>query len=115
MIDDRGAGTTFTASLVFVLITVGTLGMAAVQAHLVAGRTQAAADMAALAGARATGDPCGRASAVARANGGELVDCFVQDGDLLVTVASRSPSLLSKVTALIDHGTDRVWATSRAG
>ena len=113
MVNDRGSGSTFTAALVLVLVSIGTLGFGLVQAHLVAGRTQAAADLAALAGARSGG--CDRAAAIARANGAELADCFTQDGDLVVVVQSTAPTLVSRVAAFVDHGTDRVWATARAG
>lgn len=113
MVNDRGSGSTFTAALVLVLVSIGTLGFGLVQAHLVAGRTQAAADLAALAGARSGG--CDRAATIARANGAELADCYAQDGDLVVVVQSPAPTLVSRVAAFVSHGTDRVWATARAG
>ena len=113
MVSDRGSGSTFTAALVLILVSIGTLGFGLVQAQLVAGRTQTAADLAALAGARGGG--CERAGAVARANGAQLVDCYGEGGDLVVVVQSPAPTLVSRVAAFVEHGTDRVWATARAG
>ena len=110
---DRGSGSTFTAALVLVLVSIGTLGLGLVQAHLIAGRTQTAADLSALAGARFGG--CDRAGAIARANGAELIDCFVEGDDVVVVVQSPAPTLVSRVAAFVGHGTDRVRATARAG
>lgn len=115
MRDDRGAGTAFTAAWAMVLATIGGLGLGVVQGHLAAARVQAAADHAALAGVRGGADACSHASSIAARNGTRLRECAFDGGDLIVTVGAPAPSLLSRVMAYLDHGTDEVWATSRAG
>ena len=110
---DRGSGSALTAVLVLVLVGVGSVAMGVVQAHLVAGRTQSAADLAALAAAGSGG--CADAAATARANGAELLECASDGPDVIVSVQNPAPTLLSRVAFLVGGGTDRVIASARAG
>ncbi len=89
--DERGAGTVLAAAMIglLVLVTLGASGAVGVVAcHR---RAQAAADLAALAGAAALqegGDACRRAGAVARLNGAELRECQVDGWVVSITVTA---------------------------
>jgi secretion/DNA translocation related TadE-like protein len=90
----RGSITVVVVAMAGVLLLVGSgLAMAVglVRAHRSA---QAAADLAALAGAyqlRVDGDGCGRASRIASANDARLVSCHIDGRDVMVTVAVTGP------------------------
>ena len=89
--DDAGAGTVLAVAMVGLLVTVTVATSGAV--GLVAGhrRAQAAADLAALAGAAALqdgGDACRRAGTVAERNGASLRRCRVEDWSVALVVAS---------------------------
>lgn len=94
---DRGAATVLVVACLTLLMTLGAaLGLvgAIVGAHRTA---QAAADLAALAGAQARqhgADACRAAQGVAGANGAELVHCALVGADVLVTVRVRGPRWL---------------------
>jgi secretion/DNA translocation related TadE-like protein len=67
-------------------------------------QAEAAADLAAIAGAQAAvngGDACRSARRIAVANGGELVACGVDDEVVEVRVEVDSPRLLGQVWTLI--------------
>lgn len=116
--DDRGSGTVLTAALLVVVAglasVVTTLGSAVLARH----RAEAAADLAALAGATAlvdplaaapgAGAPCRRADAVAADNGASLLLCRATgDGSLSVTVAVAVSGVLTRWSP--------VTASARAG
>ena len=92
---ERGSGTVLAllllATIVFAALLLGALGAA----HLTRGQAQAAADLAALAGATAlrTGfDPCGTAAEAASRNGGAVQQCEVLgQGQVSVEAAVRMP------------------------
>lgn len=93
---ERGSATLFAVAVVALLMMVGAaLGVVAamVHAHRVA---QSAADLAALAAAAATGDPCGAATRIAEANGAGLDACQVEGPDVRVTVTVRGPHWLGQ-------------------
>ncbi len=108
---ERGAATVLAVALVGLLVMVGA-ALSVVGAMFAAHRTaQAAADLAALAGASAfqrTGEPCAAAGATAQANGALLDDCVVEGADVRVVVVVRGPRWRGLVLA------DLV-AESRAG
>lgn len=97
--DERGAATVLVTACLGLLLLVG-CALAVVAAMVTAHRTaQAAADLAALAGAAAVrdgGDPCGAAGAVAADNGGRLVRCSVAGRDVTVEVAVSGPRWLGQ-------------------
>jgi len=101
--DERGGATVVAVACLGVLLVVGSaLGVVAamVVAHRVA---QAAADLSVLAGATdlaAGGDPCGRASAVALANGAQLTACSVAGDAVTVEVEVDGPRWLGQHHAL---------------
>lgn len=97
--DDRGAATLLTVAmagvLLFVTSALGVVGGLVVTQR----RSQAAADLAALAAA--TGlqkghDACGAAADVASANGGALVGCVVSGREVVVQVRVRGPEALGR-------------------
>ncbi len=97
--DHRGAATVLaTACLGLILLIGAGLGVAAAMVvdHR---RAQAAADLAALAGASALrqgDDGCGVAQRVASANDAELASCSVAGADVVVTVTVTGPRWLGQ-------------------
>jgi len=97
--DQRGSATLLAVSFVGVLLLVGAaLGVVAamVWAHRSA---QAAADLAALAGAtglRHGADACERASQIAGANAADLTACTVRGEELVVEVTVAGPRWLGQ-------------------
>ena len=89
---ERGASTVVVVSLAGLLLWLGA-ALGVVAAMVTAHRTaQAAADLAALAGAARLadgGDACAEAGAVAAANGASLTSCAIDDRDVRAS-ASRS-------------------------
>ncbi|MBM0123816.1 Rv3654c family TadE-like protein [Pimelobacter simplex] len=97
---ERGAATVLAVTLAGVLLLVGA-ATGVVGAIVVAHRrAQAAADLAALAGAVAVGhsgrDPCAAAAGVAQANGAVLATCQVDGADVLVEVRVGGPRWLGQ-------------------
>lgn len=98
--DQRGAASLLATACLGVLLLLGmALGVvgAMVADHR---RAQAAADLAALAGAAALQsgqDGCARASRVASANAATLTTCRVEGRDVLVTVRTAGPRWLGQV------------------
>jgi secretion/DNA translocation related TadE-like protein len=107
---ERGAVTVLAVALLgFLLMVTAALGVVAaiVVAHR---RAQAAADLAALAGAAAlqhAADACGAAGAVAAANQARLSACRIAGQDVVVTVRVDGPRWLGQ------HGS--LAAMARAG
>lgn len=101
--DDRGASSLLAVAMIGVLLLLGSaLGVVAalVGAHRTA---QAAADLAALAGAdalSATRDPCAAAGAVAVANTASLASCDVDGRDVRVRVVVEGPRWLGQTADL---------------
>jgi secretion/DNA translocation related TadE-like protein len=97
--DEAGAATLLVVAMSGVLLLVG-LALGVVQAMVVAHReAQAAADLAALAGAAAAAhgrDPCPAAGAVAAANGAVLHGCTESDGGVRVAVTVSGPHWLGQ-------------------
>jgi secretion/DNA translocation related TadE-like protein len=107
MADQRGAATVLTTAMAGVLLLVGAAAMvvgAMVVAHR---RAQAAADLAALAGAGSLADPSGRsgggrdpcvvAGEIAAANRARLRSCHVVAADVVVEVSVAGPRWLGQV------------------
>jgi secretion/DNA translocation related TadE-like protein len=96
---ERGAATVLVTACLGVLLLIG-CALAVVAAIVTAHRAaQAAADLAALAGATAArdgGDPCSAAGAVAADNGGRLVGCDVDGADVTVRVEVPGPHWLGQ-------------------
>jgi secretion/DNA translocation related TadE-like protein len=107
---ERGSATVLVAVAATVLLVVGsamTVLVAMVADHR---RAQAAADLAALAGARALAlgrDGCARATVVAEANGARLLACTATGREVEVRVEVTGPHWLGQTSDLT--------ARSRAG
>lgn len=107
---ERGSATLLVVVAVAVLLMVGsamTVVVALVADHR---RAQAAADLAALAGAQALArgrDGCARATGVAEANGARLLTCTATGREVEVRVEVTGPRWLGQSTDLT--------ARSRAG
>lgn len=99
--DQRGAAAVLVVAMTGVLLLVGA-ATGVVAAIFVAHRqAQAAADLAALAGATAIAvrdgrDPCGQAAGVAAANGATLSSCAVEGEDVVVEVVVTGPRWLGQ-------------------
>ncbi len=96
---ESGAATLLVIAMAGVLVLIG-CALGVVQALVVAHRgAQAAADLAALAGAGAAARgeaPCAAAEAVADANGSDLVECGVAAGTVTVLVRVTGPHWLGQ-------------------
>lgn len=94
---ERGAATVFATVVAGAVLLLGAV-LGVVAAVVVDLRTaQAAADLAALAGASAVGraaDPCDDAARVALANGAELRACHSQGREVVVEVVVAGPRWL---------------------
>ena len=96
---ESGSATVLALVLVAVLVTVTLVGVAAGALMVGQRRAAAAADLAALAAARAAvplpgragGDPCAVAGALARANGARLTGCRARGAEVNVEVAVTVP------------------------
>lgn len=108
--DDSGAATVLVLAMAGVLMFV-LVGLSAVSGLVTAQRrAQAAADLAALAGASAAArgvDGCVAAGRVSAANGATLEACSAVFRELRVQVAVAGPQWSGRET--------RVWAEARAG
>lgn len=97
--DARGAITLLVVAISGLLLLLGS-ALGVVAAMVVAHRTaQAAADLAAVAGATALQrgrDPCATAADIAVANGASLTSCTVDGRDVLVDVSVRGPRWLGQ-------------------
>lgn len=90
---DAGGATVLVVAMAGVLLFV-TTGLSAVGGLVTAQRrAQAAADLAALAGAASPGDACAGSARIAAANHAVLAHCEVRGRDVLVTVTVRGPRL----------------------
>ena len=107
---ERGAATVVVTACLGVVLLVG-CALAVVAAMVSAHRAaQAAADLAALAGATAArdgGDPCSAASAIAADNGARLTSCAVAGREVTVEVVVPGPRWLGQ--------THDLAAAARAG
>jgi secretion/DNA translocation related TadE-like protein len=96
---EAGAATLLVLAMAGVLLLVGS-ALGVVQAMVVAHRmAQAAADLAALAGASAAAHgqaPCEAAATVALLNGSRLVSCQQSAGDVTVEVVVTGPHWLGQ-------------------
>lgn len=103
--EEHGSATVAVVSLIGVVLLVALSAAAVLGAAVAHRRAQAAADLAALAGATAAAagdDGCRAASGVATANGARLDTCSETDGDLLVAVSASVPGsvpFLAEVSA----------------
>lgn len=111
---ERGAATVFALAVVALLVLVAVACGVAVAVFAGHRRAEAAADLAALAGARALqggADPCGSAQRMAVDNGAALDSCAVDGPDVVVTVHIT----LDALGRVLGSATPRLPARARAG
>ncbi|WP_460600089.1 Rv3654c family TadE-like protein [Flexivirga lutea] len=92
---DRGSATVLVVMGIGVVLLCLCGALALLSAVQASHRARAAADLAALAGARvlvggAAGTPCETARVVAARNGGSLAECSIAGDDITVSVAVRA-------------------------
>ena len=112
---DTGAGTVLSLAVLAVVCFGAAVGFAKVQQVLAIRQAATAADLAALAGAQAITDPCGRAAAVAAANGVRLSGCSIAGADVLVQVTRPMPPMTADLLTSFGLPTPPVTAQARAG
>lgn len=100
---DEGSGTVLLLGLVCVVVLMAALLGVVASAQAARGRAQAAADLAALAGASRLlplggGDPCGIAAQTVSHNGGRLVGCD-DEGSGVLHVRVVVPTRIGVATA----------------
>lgn len=110
------------AAVVWSLALVTVLGLAALVATGIGGvvvarqEVSTVADLAALAGAQAQTDPCGRAASVTTANGLALDRCQVIADDVVVDVSGPAPPIVARLLAVLGGGpAPAVRVSARAG
>ena len=113
--DDGGAATVWSLALVNVLLLVG-LAAAAVGALAVTRqRAATVADVAAVTGAQALGDPCSEAGAVVAANAMTTVSCRLDGVDVVIDVSTPAPPVVERLIGILGRTVPEVRASARAG
>lgn len=112
---DRGSGTVLALAVMTVVVFGAVLGLAKAQEVIAVHQATSAADLAALAGAQAKVDPCGRASGVATANGLALIGCAVEGTDVVVEVVRPMPSMPARLLRSFGLPVPPIRAAARAG
>jgi secretion/DNA translocation related TadE-like protein len=112
---DAGSGTVLGLALLTLVLFGAAVGMARVQQVIAIRQASLTADLAALAGAQAVADRCGRAGAVAAANGARLSHCSVAGTDVVVQVARPMPPFTAGLLESFGLPTSPVTAEARAG
>ncbi len=110
-----GAAVVWALALVSVLLLVGLASAAATAQVIARQRAATVADIAALAGAQASGDPCAAAEESAQANGMQLAECTVEGMDVVVDVASTPPAVVTRLLGLLGRVAMPVRESARAG
>ena len=108
---ERGSGTVYAVAMIGVLAALTAAATLIAKAQVSYQRAAAAADLGALAGARAlvdgSDDPCGAAARIVRRNGAELAGCAIE-GETIVITSRVSVTLGS-------FGIEAAAARARAG
>jgi secretion/DNA translocation related TadE-like protein len=112
---ETGAAVVWALGLVSLLLLVGLASVAATAQVIARQRAATVADVAALAGAQATGDACATVERSVLANGMELADCAVDGQDVVVGVASAPPAVVVRLLGFLGRVPLPVRASARAG
>ena len=112
---ETGAAVVWALALVSVLLLVGLVSAAATAQVIARQRAATVADIAALAGAQASGDPCAAAEESAQANGMQLAECTVEGMDVVVDVASTPPAVVTRLLGFLGRVAMPVRESARAG
>jgi secretion/DNA translocation related TadE-like protein len=112
---DRGAATVWALALMSVVLLAGLVAATVGSLAVTRQRAATVADVAALAGAQAIGDPCASADASTAANGMALVSCVVDGTDVVVQVSAAAPAVARRLLAMLGRVAPDVTVTARAG
>ncbi|MBU6245536.1 MAG: hypothetical protein KGP12_10010 [Actinomycetales bacterium] len=113
--DDRGSGAVLMIAVLALVCFGASVGYAKAQLIVAQRHAAGAADLAALAGASATIDPCARAAAVAGANDAHLTGCAIDGADVVVEVSRPMPALTAQVLHAFRLPAAPIIARARAG
>ena len=105
--DERGVATVVAVGLMGLLLAVTVVAAGGTQVAVAGHRAEAAADLAALAGAQAVrvgGDGCAAAQRSARRNAGRVTGCAVEGLDVQVTVEVETPRMVGLVWSVPANG-----------
>jgi secretion/DNA translocation related TadE-like protein len=100
MRNDEGSATVFTLALGFMICCAGLLAMLFVQLTLARATLGSYADLAAIAAAQTSGDPCAAAALVSARNSVELYACEVIGDQSIVEVRMPAPTLLARFSTI---------------
>lgn len=101
---DRGSASLLVVALTGVVLLLGLAGAFLTATGAAHRKAQAAADLAALAGATAGqrgGDACAAAGMVADHNGARSIDCDLEGSDVVVRVSLAGPEFLGHSWELV--------------
>jgi secretion/DNA translocation related TadE-like protein len=110
MRNDEGSATVLTLALGFVICCAGLVALLFVQLTLARATLGSYADLAAIAAAQTSGDPCAAAALVSARNGVELSMCDFAGGQAIVEVRMPAPELLARFSRV-----EFLATTARAG
>ncbi|MDI1289104.1 MAG: flp pilus-assembly TadE/G-like family protein [bacterium] len=113
--DDRGAAVVWTLALLSVLLAAGALFSGVAVQAVARQRVATIADLAALAGAQTSVDPCLAAESAARANEAHLIACVLDGSDVVVSVGLPAPEFVALVLRVFGGQPKDVEASARAG
>ena len=100
MRNDEGSASILTLALGFMICCAGVLAMLFVQLTLARATLGSYADLAAIAAAQTSGDPCAAAALMSARNGVELYACEVNGGQSIVEVRMPAPTLLARLSTI---------------
>jgi secretion/DNA translocation related TadE-like protein len=112
---DEGVATVLALSLSSLLMLVGLCAMGVGALAVTRQRATTVADVAAVAGAQALGDPCADAAAIVAANGMVAVSCHLDGTDVVVEVSTDVPPVVSRLLGLLGRSMPEVRVWARAG
>lgn len=110
MRNDEGSTTILTLVLGFIICCAGVVALLFVQLTLARATLGSYADLAAIAAAQTSGEPCAAAALVSARNGVELFACKVNGDQSIIEVRMPAPTLLARFSNI-----DSLSVTARAG
>jgi secretion/DNA translocation related TadE-like protein len=102
-------------ALVNVLLLLGLVAGAVGSLAVTRQRATTVADVAAVAGAQASADPCAEAARIVAANGMATVSCASDGIDVVIDVSAAAPPVVSRLLGLLGRSVPEVRASARAG
>jgi secretion/DNA translocation related TadE-like protein len=102
-------------ALVNVLLLLGLIAAAVGSLAVTRQRAATVADVAAVAGAQASVDPCAEAARIVAANGMATASCASDGIDVVVEVSAAAPPVVSRLLGLLGRSVPEVRVSARAG